>query len=87
MMKNIRKMKDINSQKQLLYLIFFFSKSKNMILSFKTCSVRRRIWHLLTQMKRADLEHLGIFNFQLCIPKKKNHKVFHKRTSKDFPFY
>ena len=86
MMKSIRKMKDINSQKQLLYLIFF-SKDKNMMLSLKTCSVRRRIWHLLTQMKRADLEHLGIFNFQLCIPKKKNDKVFHKRTSKDFTFY
>ena len=84
-------MKDINSQKQLLYLIFF-SKDKNMILSFKTSPESKAssiyaIWHLLTQMKRTDLERLGIFNFQLCIPKKKNHKVFHKRTSKDFTFY
>ena len=67
----------------------FFSKDKNMILSSpepRGCSVYG-IWHLLTQMKITDIEHLDIFNFQLCIPKKKNHKVFHKRTSKDFTFY
>ena len=45
------------------------------------------IWNLLTQIKRTDVEHLGIFNFQFCIPQKKNHRVFHKRTSKDFTFY
>ena len=65
------------------YCILYFSKSKNVLLWFSVYD----IWHLLTQIKRADVEHLGIFNFQFCIPQKKNHRVLHKRTSKDFTFY